>query len=90
MMGAAIATVAAYSTMAIGDGLVVAAHLPRSVPVAARRDGDASARSASPRSWKAPGGGLLAAIALTPVYPLVLLALGFANPGERRRLHSLR
>jgi len=38
---------------------------------------------------KGLGGGIPAAIALTALYPPVLLALGFANPGERRRLWAL-
>ena len=38
MMGAAIATVAAYTTMAVGMALVGAAGLPGAVPVAPGRD----------------------------------------------------
>ena len=67
MMGAAIATVAAYATMAIGMALVVAAHLPRAVPVAARRDGGARRGRRSPRGQARRGlAGAIALIAATP------------------------
>ena len=34
-------------------------------------------------------GGIAVAIVLIALYPPVLLALGFTNPGERRRLWAL-
>ena len=46
MMGAAVATIAAYATMFVGHGLVGAADLPGAVPVAARADGGGGRRRA--------------------------------------------
>ena len=59
MMGAAIATIAAYTTMFLGHGLVVAADLPRCVPMAARGDGrrnrDRPGRSRKGGRGRTPG-----------------------------------
>ena len=70
-------------------GVVVAADLPVSLPVAPRGDrrcGRGRARLAG----KLVGGGLPLAVCLILVYPLVLLPLGFYLPAERRRLRALR
>ena len=71
------------------DGLVVAAHLPRPVPVAARRDGGARGGGARRDRQASSTPGLLGAFALIAAYPFALLALGFTSPVERRRLRAL-
>ena len=86
MMGAAIATIAAYTTMFVGHGVVVAAHLPRRVPVASRRDRGRRGSRAGRRSASSPGGGLPVAVVLALAYPLALLPLGFYLPSERRAI----
>ena len=88
MMGAAIATVAAYTTMAIGMAWWSQRIYP--VPYQWRRVATATLGAVALAALgKVLDGGLPAAIALTVLYPLVLLALGFANPDERRRLWAL-
>ena len=88
MMGAAIATVAAYTTMAVGMAWWSQRIYP--VPYQWRRVATATFGAvALAILGKLLDVGLPAAIALTLVYPLVLLALGFANPDERRRLTRL-
>ena len=82
MMGAAIATVAAYATMAVGMGVVVAAHLPCAVPVAAGRDGRrrAAHRCARSGARRRPRRGRRA----DPRLPFLLLLVGFTSAEERR------
>ena len=88
MMGAAIATVAAYTTMAVGMAWWSQRIYP--VPYQWRRVATATFGAvALAILGKLLDVGLLAAIALTLVYPLVLLVFGFANPDERRRLTQL-
>jgi O-antigen/teichoic acid export membrane protein len=88
MMGAAIATVAAYTTMAVGMAWWSQRIYP--VPYQWRRVATAALGAvALAILGKLLDVGLPAAIALTLVYPLVLLALGFASPDERRRLTRL-
>jgi O-antigen/teichoic acid export membrane protein len=88
MMGAAIATVAAYSTMAIAMAWWSQRIYP--VPYQWRRVATATAAAVGLAAiGKGLGGGIAAAIALTALYLPVLLALGFTNPGERRRLWAL-
>ena len=87
MMGAAIATVAAYSTMAVGMAWWSQRNSPcptsgggsrrrRSQPWGLRRSARSSTQGSRPSSS-------------TLAYPLALLALGFASQEERRRLTRL-
>ena len=88
MMGAAIATVAAYSTMAIAMAWWSQRIYP--VPYQWRRVATATLGAVGLAAiGKGLGGGIPAAIALIALYPPVLLALGFTSPGERRRLWAL-
>ena len=88
MMGAAIATVAAYSTMAIAMAWWSQRIYP--VPYQWRRVVTATLGAVGLAAiGKGLGGGIPAAIALMALYPPVLLALGFTSPGERRRLWAL-
>ncbi len=88
MMGAAIATVAAYSTMAIAMAWWSQRIYP--VPYQWRRVVTASAGAVGLAAvGKGLDGGIAVAIVLIALYPPVLLALGFTNPGERRRLWAL-
>jgi O-antigen/teichoic acid export membrane protein len=88
MMGAAIATVAAYMVMFLG--MVVNAQMVYRVPYQWRRvataAGTAVALTVLGKLVDAP---LPLAIALSAVYPLALLPLGFYLPAERRRLRRL-
>jgi len=88
MMGAAIATVAAYVVMFLG--MVVNAQMVYRVPYQWRRvataAGTAVALTVLGKLVDAP---LPLAIALSAVYPLALLPLGFYLPAERRRLRRL-
>ena len=88
MMGAAVATVAAYGTMFVGM-IWRAQHIYR-VPYQWRRVGTlglvAVGLVVAGKLLDVPLGG---AIALTAVYPLVLLPLGFYLPAERRRFRAL-
>ena len=88
MMGAAIATVAAYSTMAIAMAWWSQRIYP--VPYQWRRVVTATLGAVALAAvGKGLDGGLAAAIALIALYPPLLLALGFTSPGERRRLWAL-
>jgi O-antigen/teichoic acid export membrane protein len=88
MMGAAIATVAAYSVMFLG--MIVNAQAVYRVPYQWRRvvtaAGAAVGLTVLGKLVHAP---LPLAIALAAVYPLVLLPLGFYLPAERQRLRRL-
>ena len=88
MVGAAIATVAAYGSMAIGMGWWSQRIYP--VPYQWRRVATAALAAVA---LAAIGGivdaGLLGAFALIAAYPFALLALGFTSPVERRRLRAL-
>jgi O-antigen/teichoic acid export membrane protein len=88
MMGAAIATVAAYSTMAVAMAWWSQRIYP--VPYQWRRVATATVGAvalAAVGKWIDVG--LAVAIVLIALYPAVLLALGFANTEERRRLSRL-
>ena len=88
MIGAAIATVAAYSTMAVGMAWWSQRLYPvpyqwrRVATAAAGAVGLAAARQAARR-------GLPLAVALILAYPAALLVLGFTTPTERRRVAAL-
>ena len=85
MMGAAIATVAAYSTMFVG--MVWWSQRIYPVPYQWRRIATAAAAGLTLVTvGKLAGGGLAVALALALVYPLVLLPLGFYLPAERRAI----
>jgi len=88
MMGAAIATVAAYVVMFFG--MVVNAQMVYRVPYQWRRvataAGTAVALTVLGKLVHAP---LPLAIALSAASPLALLPLGFYLPAERRRLRRL-
>jgi O-antigen/teichoic acid export membrane protein len=87
MEGAAVATLAAYATLALGMSLHSQRVYP--VPYQWRRVLTAVAAAAglalAARALDVP---LAAALGLTLAYPVVLLALGFYLPGERARLRS--
>ena len=88
MIGAAIATVAAYTTMAVGMAWWSQRIYP--VPYQWRRVGTAAlAAVALATVGKLVGGGLPVAFALILVYPLALLALGFTTSAERQRARAL-
>ena len=85
MMGAAIATIAAYTTMFLG----MAWWSQRIYPVAyqwRRVTTAAAAGVALVVVGKIAGGGLPVAVLLSLVYPLALLPLGFYLPSERRAI----
>jgi O-antigen/teichoic acid export membrane protein len=85
MMGAAIATIAAYTTMFVG----MAWWSQRIYPVAYqwRRVGTAAAAGVVIVAiGKLAGGGLPVATVLALAYPLALLPLGFYLPSERRAI----
>jgi O-antigen/teichoic acid export membrane protein len=85
MMGAAIATIAAYSTMFAGMAWWSQRIFP--VPYQWRRVVTAAATGiALAVGGKLAGAGLPLAIALAAVYPLALLPLGFYLPAERRAI----
>lgn len=85
MMGAAIATVAAYTAMAVGMAWWAQRVYP--VPYQWRRVVTAAAVAvALAVAGKLVGGGLAVQGALALVYPLALLPAGFYLPDERRRL----
>ena len=65
--------------------MVVAAHLPRCVPVAARGNGRRN-RIGLVAAGKLAGVGLPVAFVLALAYPLALLPLGFYLPSERRAI----
>ncbi len=88
MMGAAIATVAAYSTMAVGMAWWSQRIYP--VPYQWRRVATAAVAAVGLAAiGKELDAGLAAVVVLTLAYPLALLALGFASQEERRRLTRL-
>ncbi|HSI98353.1 MAG TPA: oligosaccharide flippase family protein [Gaiellaceae bacterium] len=85
MMGAAIATVAAYATMFVG--MAWWAQRIYRVPYQWRRVATAAgAGVALVVAGKLAEVGLPAAVALALVYPLALLPLGFYLPAERRAI----
>jgi O-antigen/teichoic acid export membrane protein len=84
MMGAAIATVAAYSTMAVGMAWWSQRLYP--VPYQWRRVATAAAAAvALATAGKLLDAGLALAVLLTLSYPLALVLLGFTTHNERRR-----
>ena len=88
MMGAAIATVAAYVTMALGMAWWSQRIYP--VPYQWRRVATAAlAAVALAVAGELLDVGLAAAVALCAVYPLALALLGFMSREERRRLGRL-
>jgi O-antigen/teichoic acid export membrane protein len=85
MMGAAIATVAAYATMFAGMAWRAQHIYP--VPYQWRRVLTAGlAGVALAVGGKLAGGGLVVAFGLALAYPLVLLPLGFYLPVERKAI----
>jgi O-antigen/teichoic acid export membrane protein len=87
MMGAAIATVAAYSTMFCG--MIWWAQKIYPVPYQWRRVATAAAAGIGLVAiGKLAGGGLPVALALALVYPAALLALGFYLPAERKAVRA--
>ncbi len=88
MIGAAVATVAAYATMAIGMAWWSQRIYP--VPYQWRRVATAAlAAVASPRAGAWLDGGLVAAFALTLAYPFAARPARLHEPAERRRLTRL-
>jgi O-antigen/teichoic acid export membrane protein len=88
MMGAAVATVAAYCVMFVG--MVANAQLVYRVPYQWRRVATAAAAAVGLTVLgKLVHAPLALALALSLVYPLVLVPLGFYLPAERRRLRQL-
>ena len=88
MIGAALATVAAYTTMAVGMAWWSQRIYP--VPYQWRRVATAALAAvalavAGQGARRRPGCGLVLALA----YPLALGLLGFTSPEERRRLGRL-
>jgi len=89
MMGAAIATVAAYTVMFAGMAWWAQRIFP--CPYQWRRVLTAAATGIFLASvGKLVGAGLALSIVLVLVYPLALLPLGFYLPAERKRLRTLR
>ena len=88
MMGAAIATVAAYTVMFAGMAWWAQRIFP--CPYQWRRVLTAAAAGiALASAGKLIGAGLALSVGLILVYPLVLLPLGFYLPAERKRLRAL-
>lgn len=88
MIGAAIATVAAYGTMAVGMAWWSQRIYP--VPYQWRRVTTAAlAAVALAAVGAAANGGLVLALVLILAYPPALLALGFTTSIERARLRAL-
>ena len=88
MMGAAIATVAAYVVMFLG----MAWWSQRVYPVRYQWRRVASAAAAAvalATVGKLLDVGLVLALAIAAIYPLVLIPLGFYLPAERRRMRAL-
>ena len=83
MMGAAVATVAAYVADVPRDDLVRAARVPDAVPVAAGRHGRRRGGRARPRSASCSTWARAAALALIARLPARALGLGFYLPVER-------
>lgn len=89
MMGAAIATVAAFTVMFAGMAWWAQRIFP--VPYQWRRVLTAAAAGiALATAGKLVGAGLALSVGLVLAYPLLLLALGFYLPAERKRLRALR
>src|SRR3954452_10178526 len=89
MIGAAIATVAAY--VVLFAGMVVYAQHVYPVPYQWRRVLTAAAVAVGLTvAARATGAPLAVSVVLVAVYPLVLLPLGFYLPAERKRLAGLR
>lgn len=87
MMGAAVATIAAYSTMFAG--MIWWAQRIYRVPYQWRRVLTATAVGVMlVTAGKLIGGGLPVAVFLTLVYPLVLLPAGFYLPAERKVIRA--
>ena len=87
MMGAAIATVAAYIAHVRRAWRWWSQRIyPVAVPVAPRAQRPPPPASRSSCVGKLAGGGLPVAILLALVYPLALLPLGFYLPSERRAI----
>ncbi len=85
MMGAAIATIAAYGTMFAG--MTWWSQRIYRVPYQWRRVFTAAlAGAALAVTGKLVGGGFAVALALALAYPLVLLPLGFYLPAERKAI----
>ena len=85
MMGAAVATITAYTTMFLGMAWWSQRIYP--VPYQWRRVATAVAVGvALVAVGKLAGGGLPVAILVALIYPLVLLPLGFYLPGERKAI----
>ncbi|CAN5290113.1 oligosaccharide flippase family protein [soil metagenome] len=85
MMGAAVATIAAYATMFVGMSWW--AQRAYRVPYQWRRVLTAALAGAGLAvAGKLIGGGLPVALALALAYPLALLPLGFYLPAERRAI----
>ena len=85
MVGAAVATIAAYTTMFVG----MAWWSQRIYPVAYQWRRVATAAAAGVALvvvGKLAGGGLPVAVLLALAYPLALLPLGFYLPSERRAI----
>ena len=88
MMGAAIATVAAYTVMFAGMAWWAQRIFP--CPYQWRRVLTAAAAGiALASAGKLVGAGLALSVGLILLYPLVLLPLGFYLPAERKRLREL-
>ncbi len=88
MMGAAIATVAAYTVMFAGMAWWAQRIFP--CPYQWRRVLTAAAAGVALAAvGKLLGAGLPFCIALSLIYPLVLLPLGFYLPSERKRMRAL-
>jgi O-antigen/teichoic acid export membrane protein len=88
MMGAAIATVAAYAVMFVGMAWWAQRIYP--CPYQWRRVVTAAASGiALVCLGKLAGAGLPLCVVLVLVYPVVLLPVGFYLPAERKRLRSL-
>jgi len=88
MMGAAVATLVAYTVMFLG--MTVRAQQVFPVPYQWRRVAIVAAAAAGLTVLgKALHVPLAGALGLTAVYPLLLLALGFYLPVELRRLRAL-
>jgi hypothetical protein len=85
MMGAAVATLAAYAVMSAGIAWWSQRIYP--VPYQWRRVVTAALAGVGLVAvGKLVGGGLPVAVACALVYPLVLLPLGFYLPAERRAI----
>ena len=86
MMGAAIATIAAYSTMFVGMVWWSQRIYPVPVPVASRRHGRRGRGRARRGREARRRAGSPSRSPLALVYPLALLPLGFYLPAERRAI----